>query len=184
MTDTGRSNIELEVNFGNSGVILLYKGIINNNILSVFTKYIEKKISEFTRISRKINRVLIELAQNIAYYSEDRYNENDEKRGVGLILLKEKNDAFIILVSNKIKKEIGKNLQVKCNFINKLNLDELKQLRAKQRNEAAQFESRCNIGLIQVALISANKLKPKIIEIDDEYANYILSIQFDKFRNN
>jgi hypothetical protein len=163
-----------------NNVILIYKGIMNNMILSLFTKFIETRVYKFPKISRKINRVIIELAQNIAYYSEDRFFHHDENRGVGLIILKELNDSFLFVAKNKIRKEVGKNLLFKCNYINTLDTNKLKYFRAKQRDEAAKYENRCNIGLIQVALISGNKLIPEIIEIDEKYSDYNLYITFDK----
>jgi len=171
---------KIQVQLDEPAVILAYKGIINNMVLSVFTRYIEDKLIKYAVISKKINRVLIELAQNISYYSEDQFKEYGNNKGMGIIFLKEEDDRFKFTACNKIKNELGSNILSKCEYINSLTKQQLVDFRAMQRNNAEKFEKRCNIGLIQVAIISSNKLLPRLIRINEQFSYYVLNIIFNK----
>lgn len=173
-------HINEEINLKNSKIKFIYKGVMNNEILSVCTRHIENELEEYSNLSRKINRVIIELSQNIAYYSDERIIDREDSRGVGSIMLKEFDDSFQFTATNKINEESFKNLKNKCTFINSCDLSELKNIKSEQRNRAPEFENRCNIGLIQVAILSSDKLLPEIVKEKSDSLYCSLSINFKK----
>lgn len=169
-----------KIGLSKSNILLFYKGVMNNMVLSVFTQYVENIISPYPKLTRKVNRALIELAQNISYYSEEKSKCLEENKGVGMIIIKEYDDSFVVIAGNKVKKEKGKELLSKCSFINSLDILKLREYKAKQRKDAGLFENRCNIGLVQVAIVSTNDLEPQLFMDKNGYSYYILNAKFNK----
>lgn len=167
--------------YNSSDLILIYKGVINNRIISVLLKYIENTITNYPKLIRKLNRVVIELAQNISFYSEEQFNGGGLKTGFGYIFLKEFEDAYILTTGNKISAQDKLKLLERCNYLNTLNKNGLKNFCSLQRKQTCFVKNRSNIGLAKVAIISTNKLNPAFIEINEKNCIYLLNIKFNKF---
>lgn len=165
---------------GNSNYLFFYKGVMNNMLLSFFTQFIEARISDYTKILRKINRVFIELTQNISYYSDEKIEFEDELKGVGIISLQEFSEYFLVMAGNKVKQIPGQELLKRCEHINSLDREKLKELKAINRSKTEASENRCNIGLIQTALVSSNLLEPYLITNNMGDYFYIIYVKFDK----
>jgi len=174
-------NIIEKIGLSDKNILLFYKGIMNNNILSVFTRFIETQTMVFPKVTRKINRVLIELAQNISYYSIEKSKFKEENRGVGIIVVKELPNSFLLISGNKIQDRTGQKLLKHCNYINSLNINKLKEFKIQQRIKSGLRENRSNIGLVQVALITSNPIEPEIIKENEVESFYILKVKFSKF---
>ena len=181
MKSTLDRNIINKVGLSDKNILLFYKGIMNNQILLIFTRFIENQTIVFPKLTRKINRVLIELTQNISYYSEEKSRFMDENRGVGILVLKELPDCFLLITGNKIFKKDSDDLLKKCNYINSLDISQLKELKVKQREKTGLYENRSNIGLIQAAIISSNHIIPEILYYNGEHEYFLLNVKFSKF---
>src|SRR3989304_7802233 len=143
---------EISGDFNNPNILFFYKGVINNNLISVLADQVEVKLYDSYKLSQKINRALIELAQNIVFYSYERVVIRNNKKGIGYIKLEEFDAYYLLTTINRVNEESAVRIQQEINYINSRTLEELKSLRAKRRSESGKFENHCNIGLIQVYL--------------------------------
>ena len=164
-----------------SEVLLSYKGLIDNYFLTVFINHINIHTADRPEVGRKINSVMIELSQNILYYSEDRKSFAGSKtNGVGILQLREKDDCFILSAGNVVKNKDINILSDRCDEINALDRDNLRKMKRENRRYVEKNKVGANIGLIQAALISSNKLEYQINEIDQKYSFFMLTTKFLK----
>ncbi len=159
-----------------------YLGAIDRNLLTLMAKNIEERNQDVPpTATKKLFKVFIELAQNIALYSLEKSPSTDSSlSGEGIIILKEFSDYFQIYTGNLAAKENVLLLQEKIEKINSLSHDKLREYKRLMRKNKSTDVGRGNIGLIQVALISGNPIKYKILQIDSDKYFTIISSRIDK----
>lgn len=160
-------------------VQLSYKGPFDSPVLSVIGNYIKTIIGKSTNESKRIFRIFIELAQNIAYYSADR-SKADIENGVGIMLIRENRDHFFLHAGNEVPSEDIFPILDKCEVINSLDREGLRAYKREQRNLPRGVKGGAHIGLIQVALTSANPLDIKVTPINDEFSFFSVTVTVDK----
>jgi hypothetical protein len=161
---------------------LSYLGAIDRNLLSLIAKSIEEKAaSTIPSATKKLFKVFIELAQNIALYSAERSPTTDsENSGEGIIIFKEFNSYFQIYTGNMAFKQDIEALKEKIDKINQMSRDELREYKRKMRKSPNPDMGRGNIGLIQVALVSRNPIEYNILKLDNDKYFAIISSKIDK----
>lgn len=156
-----------------------YKGAFDPFILSLIGEYILTGFKEQPILSRKLFGVFIELAQNIAAYSADSSNFVTQA-GVGALLIADCGDYFKLATGNLIKNtHIGK-LREKCEHINTLNRNELREYKRELRRLPQRKKGNANFGLVQVALTSGNPLDFEISPIDQSNSFFSLAVKINK----
>ncbi len=165
----------------NEDIVLSYKGPFDKKSLSVFGGYIRTLISHNQRISKKLFSIFIEIAQNISYYSAEK-NEliENSKSGIGGLIIINSGNYYLMITGNLVYNKDVYSLIDKCETINNLNRDELRQFKRKQRHLPKGDYGGANIGLIQIALTSANPLDIEVIPMDDEKSFFALVIRVEK----
>ncbi len=163
---------------GNDEVHVCYNGPFENRLLSVMAKNVEIALSEHPAINKKVFKIFVELAQNLALYSIEREELGDQ--GIGTFVIKEFKDHYIFATGNKVTNETAEKIIVKCDKINSLNREELREFKRELRSRAVSESGGGNIGLIQVALTSNNKLQYKTIDTGDGKVYYIVASRIDK----
>lgn len=157
---------------------LSYKGPIDEKMLSVIGSYIDVLFSHDPAAGRKVFKIFIELAQNVSFYSAE-YNilkpEKKQEIGIGTIIIASDNEHYIFVTGNKVKNEDIIPVIEKCEIINSLDRDALREYKRQQRRLPAESKGGGNIGLIQVALTSANPLDFEVTPIDDEYSFFSIA---------
>ncbi len=162
----------------NHDVQLSYKGPIDEHILSVISKYIEVILRKNPIASRKIFKIFIELAQNISYYSaEKNILTNDKEIGSGTIVLGELDEFYTFTTGNMVRDKDIIPIIEKCEYINSLDRDALRKYKREQRKKPSGPKGGAHIGLIQVALTSANPLDVEITSIDDEFSFFSIAVK-------
>ncbi len=159
-----------------------YLGIIDRNLLALMAKNIDEKASNTApTATKKVFKVFIELSQNIALYSAERGVSSDSSNsGEGIIILKEFSDYFLVMTGNMAYKNDIAALTKKIDMINAMDHHQLRDFKRQMRNLKHTDKGRGNIGLIQVALVSGNPIKYKIIPLDDEKSFAIISSKINK----
>jgi len=163
----------------NQNVQISYKGPFDSNVLSVLGNYIEFTIGKNPKASKKIFNIFIELAQNIAHYSAEK-NLFGVDAGVGSLVISEYPVFYGFSTGNIVKNEDIIVIIEKIELINSLDRDQLREYKRKQRNLPQREKGNANIGLIQVALTSANPLDIEVTLIDDKYSFFAITVKVDK----
>ncbi|MCQ2253122.1 MAG: SiaB family protein kinase [Bacteroidales bacterium] len=162
-------------------IAISYTGIFDTEILSVLAKDIEGTLSGDDKVNKKVFKIFIELAQNISFYSLEREpNGEGNDMGVGTMIIRDFDKYFEFSTGNKTTLENIIPVMEKCDNINSMSHDKLREYRRLQRNMPAGAKGGGNIGLIQVALTAGNPIEYSLIKCDDGTYFYIVSVRIDK----
>lgn len=164
--------------------LICYHGPINIDLVSFISNYLKQYLKANSTVVGRIYKVLIELVQNVSYYSADQFsNLRSFGSGIGWFKVNEYEDHFEISTGNKILKEHGPILQKNTDEINALSEEELRELKRKTRTQANIRDIGAHIGLIHTGLITGNSLKLTIEPIDDQYSFLIISALVNKIKD-
>lgn len=166
----------------NHNILMTYKGPVNKLALSSMNEFLKSILSHYEKASRKIFKIFVEIAQNISYYSEEKsaFGNNEEAIGAGTIALFEYENHFNLFAGNLVKNETAGFLKTKCETINNLNQDGLRQLKREHLDLPDSKKGGANIGLINAAIISENKIGFKFEKVDESIMFFELKIKIEK----
>ncbi len=181
MSTTNLTNLYEHLNFVNKNVKISYKGPVDDRILALIGNYIEAILGKYPKASRKLFRIFIELAQNISYYSAEKIDLGESKEiGLGTLLISEYDDNFTFITGNSVYNDNIIPLIEKCEFINSLDRESLREYKRAQRKMPQGTLGNAHIGLIQVALTSAHPLDLEVSPVDDNISYFSIAVKIDK----
>lgn len=157
-------------------VILSYKGPINNILLAEFSKDIREKMQKDAINSKKVFAIFMEMTTNVLYYSREKNHFAGNER-VGMVVITQTEKYYRLMTGNLIRKSASEILMEKCNKINSLDREALREYKRILRNEPPGEESQgAGIGLVQIALTADNAVQIRIKEINDQFSFFIIYI--------
>jgi hypothetical protein len=149
---------------GDEKLYLNYDGPFTIQVISIFAKLLENVLAS-ENVKRKLYRIFIELAQNLALYSSNRVQlAEGSEIGKGEVLITENTCNFKCTTINSVLKDQASFLMKNCSEINSTSTD---LLRAKKKNlyKSANVEDTgAHIGLIMISIYSENPIGFEIIE--------------------
>ncbi|MBR4265989.1 MAG: SiaB family protein kinase [Bacteroidales bacterium] len=162
-------------------IAISYTGVFDNEILSVLAKEIEGTLSSDDKVNKKVFKIFIELAQNISLYSLERdVTSGGDGMGVGTMIIRNFDTYYEFSTGNKTTKENIIPVMEKCDNINSMSREKLREYRRLQRNMPAGQKGGGNIGLIQVALTASNPIEYALVKCEDGNYFYIVSVRINK----
>jgi hypothetical protein len=161
--------------------ILCYHGPINIDLVSFISNYLKQHLRTNVTVIGRIYKVLIELLQNVSYYSAEQHSKiRSFGSGIGYFKVSEEDHSFIITTGNKILTEHGPILERNSNEINSMGEEELRDLKRKTRSQASIRDIGAHIGLIQTGLITGNKITLEFVPLDDVYSFFTITARVNK----
>lgn len=161
--------------------ILSFKGPLSIDVIVYLTNYLRHVLRFSPQTFMKIYKIFIELTQNISFYSADVHRPDEKtSEGIGEFLFVETETAYRLIAKNIVYYKDGVVLKEKCDYINSLNHDEIRDLKRKTRGQSDIHEKGAHIGLMHMSLLSKNKLICNIFEVDNEFSFFELTILIDK----
>jgi hypothetical protein len=161
--------------------IILYQGPINIDLVSFISNYLKQYLHADTTVTGRIYKVLIELIQNVSYYSAEQFNNSRSfGSGIGWFRVDENEKWFTISTGNKIHKEHGPVLEKNSHEINSLEEEELRELKRKTRSQASIRDIGAHIGLIQTGLITRNTIDLRIEPMDEKFSFFTITAKVNK----
>lgn len=159
-----------------------YCGPFDGNVLSTLASKLENELTNDPVFNKKILKVFVELAQNIALYSSDKVITADKTafNGYGLFFIREYPDKVQLIAANMAFKQDAEIVDQKCKQINSLTRDQLRELKRDLRKKPMTERGGGNIGLVQIVLTANTKLNYKIIDVDDKRSFVIISVDVNK----
>lgn len=172
----------MEVTGTNNNTVFSYTGAIDLEILSFFGKFIKNIVNGDTKLSTRIYKIFIELAQNISYYSAEKRQgiTKGNLSGAGNIELSAYPEGFTLKTGNLVHRSDGFKLIKNCSEINNLSMDELRMLKRVKRRELVKIDNGAHIGLMHIGLLAESKLNYRIDEINDEFSYFNIEIDIKK----
>jgi hypothetical protein len=165
-------------------VLLYYKGPFEEMILANIGQYIRENFEGYGLASKRLFSILMELAQNISLYSAEKNyfpNSNKSGRGTGALAILDGEDSFTLMTANMVYNEDLEEISKKCEVINSLSVDELKELKRKLRRLPVEGKPNSgNIGLVHVALKSQNPIDIENQKVDDNKSFFVIKTQVNK----
>lgn len=158
------------INMDAQDALVYYKGPFDNQVLTQFNVFLKEEDSIPPRTTNRIFSVFVELAQNISKYSVEYNHFKDEKgHGVGVFAIYKEDNIYELKSGNLVDIEKGRELQQRCEEINRQDKEGLKEMRREiNAKPLPKNATGGNIGLIQVALKSQSQLKTELVPTQDE----------------
>ena len=172
----------MNLNTSDSNLLIAYKGPFLIDILSNMGNYIKQMFEAESQIGNKLYKVFFELAQNVAKYSaEKKPFNNSVYSGIGSLSLEECNESVILKTSNLIRSKDGPVLQKYCDEINQMDKNQLRDYRSEKRKQIIDvMDTGAHIGIIQIGLLSLNKLELDIKAISEHYSVFTICATINK----
>ena len=161
-------------------IMFCFKGPFLDKILALEGEKINLLVNEDPAINKKVFSIFIELAQNVAYYSEDRSEHDNKMLGRGTFLITESKTHYTLSSANLIKKGWKDDVLEKVMLINSLDHDELRQLKRDLRSHPREGHFGGNIGLVEIAIKARSPFHAEVLPVDETYSYLILSIEVFK----
>jgi len=167
-------------------IVLQHRGAINGPIIAELLddldfKCINLDISDVKR--RKIFNIAVEMFQNLYHYTRDlKINGYDETELRSIFLsLDILEDSYILITSNHIKNQDIDSLRKKIDFVNKLDVKEIRAFYKKiLSNEEFSEKGGAGLGFIDMKKRSGSPLEYKIEKIDETISKYTLVVKVEK----
>jgi len=168
--------------------IMAYHGPISLDLTSFVGTYLRNAMIADDKDIKRIFKVFVELVQNVSNYSAQVNNriqdEQQRNNGIGWFSIDEDEKAFKVSTGNLIAREHGPILQQNCEEINKLNEEELRDLKRKTRKLASIRDVGAHIGLIHTGIITKNAIEVEVDIVDEVHAYFKITAQLNKTENN
>ncbi len=162
--------------------LLCYQGPFSMSIISRMGQDLRQDTATYGYISWKLFAIFIELAQNVHFHAVERnVTSQPETMPVGLVMVEDLNHTFEITTANIIPIESIQKIQARCEAVNKLSLSELRKYKNELLSTAVDENlSGGNIGLVQVVLLSQEKIQYDLVPINEEIAFFTLTTTIKK----
>jgi hypothetical protein len=162
-------------------IYLIWSGHITQEVGKEVLYFTETKLTEDdieSNLRKRVFSILVEIIENIAKFSPGR--EAEEKFGKPVAMIRLKNMAYYLTTGNLILNENIAHLRNKLETINSYDKDGLRDLFIESlSHQRTDMESTGNMGLIEIARKSGNKLEYNFDMINDLYSYYTLTVMVE-----
>ncbi len=157
-------------------IILSYTGPVSQNLL-VDINVTLMNIEGIQKSSKKIFKLFVELAQNIERYSDQReFVEGYREVGVGILVIFETANSYIISAGNLIEESKVEALKTQCEFISSLSSEEIKTYYHKELHAEHANSKGAGIGIIDIARRTGNDFTFEFNEAAQDYSFFIINV--------
>lgn len=173
---------EYHTQISDEKIVLSYKGPLSDVLLSEFSRDIRQKLQDDDpKVGKKVFAIFMELAQNVLFYSKEENYFGDMRQKVGTLVIVNEDAYYRVVTGNLVYKKIIEVLKEKCEIVNSLDRDALREYKRLLRNAPKGEESKgAGIGMVQAALTSESPLEIEIKELEGEYAFFVLAVDVMK----
>jgi hypothetical protein len=178
----GKDVSQLERLMADNNVYLIWSGHISPDVGKEVLYFTETKLNEEdveSRLRRRVFSILVEILENVAKYSPG--NDPEEKYGMPIAMIRLKNQVYSLTTGNLILNSQVTKLKEKLDLINNCDKPALKELFKKAlKDQDINSESTGNLGLIDMARKSGNKLIYQFDKVNDQYSYYMLTVKVEE----
>ncbi len=164
-------------------IMLSFKGEITSDIINMVLQIMETRldaVAEKGSVRKKIFNVLVECMQNLYHHSEPEVPGQIHTRRA-MLELSFNEDYYFILTGNYIKNKEIKRLKERIDRVNSLSKEELrKYYREILDNNRISDKGGADLGMIDMARKSGQKLDYNFTEVNDELSFFDLTVKVAK----
>jgi len=177
----GKAVAQLERLMAENNVYLIWSGHLSSEVEKEVLSFTETKLTEEdidSRQRRKVFSILIESLENVAKYSPGK--DQEEKFGMPVAMIRLNDHVYLVTTGNLIENNKVADLKEKLDTINKCDKAQLKELfRNALITQDINTDSTGNMGLIEMARKSGNKLDYQFDKVNDQYSYYMLTLKVE-----
>lgn len=178
----GKAVAQLERLMAENNVYLIWSGHFSADVGKEVLSFTETKLSEEDVdlvLRRKVFSILVETLENVAKYSPGL--ETEEKYGMPIAMIRLDGRIYLLTTGNLIPNDKVAALKEKLDTINKYDKTGLKELFKKAlEDQSIDSESTGNMGLIEMARKSGNKLIYHFDKVNNQYSYYMLTVKVEE----
>lgn len=165
-------------------IILVYEGEVDQSITKAFTSLVERHLSgseqSFT-IKKRVYHVIVECLQNICKHSDNMLTGEAISPGEGVFVVARDKGNYIVISGNAVYANRIEALTESIDYINSLEIAELKDYYKTQLKESRLSEKAgAGLGLIDIARKTERKINYIIEPINDHAAFFIMKLTIPK----
>jgi hypothetical protein len=167
-------------------IVLDFQGAISQEMVVGMAELLKNKSSQDfggANIVKKLFSIFVEMAQNIAIYSEERVylDKLHGDVGAGIIVVTEENHNYTITSGNLVKNISITKIIEHCQTINRMEKEELRQFyKAQIKSSRERGKKGAGVGLIDIARKSGNPIRYSVTRVDDNDSFLVLSVKVQK----
>lgn len=181
----GKSLLDYYSGLDKSKIILLFKGAMSQDTLVRIGDLIRLPSEETgsDNYSKRLFAVMVEMAQNILFYSQERETLpiTGGNVGVGIILVQQMPSIYQIICGNKINQDQKDRLESQCTKVNGMSHEELREYYSQQRRKMVHEGSKgAGLGLIDIAKRSKNPLIYDFHPVEDNQYFFSLAVSINR----
>ncbi|MFO7938419.1 MAG: SiaB family protein kinase [Bacteroidales bacterium] len=166
---------------GSPKIKMEYHGPFFIELISILGMQVKRHTYGYKTAKSKLFKLFLELSQNVANYSEDRFLlHGNQSVGIGKLILKDEGDTFCFGTENLVKNSDALILYERCKLLNQSEPEDLRELKREMRRLDPGTKYGARIGLIQAVLISNNALTFSVKTIDKQHSLFTIAITIDK----
>lgn len=139
--------------------ILAFDGVLSQDAIVGLGDVLRSELHFYHPLSivNKVFAIYIEMTQNILHYSNERIDCNGKSIGQGSVYVIAVDDGYELITTNLISEKQHRYLEKKCNLINSLSKEDLKEFYLKRRRKIGETESKgAGLGFIDIVRRSGN----------------------------
>jgi Family of unknown function (DUF6272) len=178
----GKAVAQMERLMAENNVYLIWSGHLSSDVEKEVLSFTETKLTEEdidSRLRRKVFSILIESLENVGKYSPGL--EHEEKFGMPVAMIRLTGHIYLVTTGNLIENEKVAALKEKLDIINNCDRESLKELfKNALIGQDINSESTGNMGLIEMARKSGNKLVYQFDKVNAQYSYYMLTIKVEE----
>ncbi len=178
----GKAVAQLERLMAENNVYLIWSGHLSADVEKEVLSFTETKLTEEdidSRQRRKVFSILIESLENVAKYSPGK--DLEEKFGMPVAMIRLSDHVYLVTTGNLIENDKVAHLKEKLDTINKCDKTQLKELfRNALIIQDINSDTTGNMGLIEMARKSGNKLDYQFDKVNDKYSYYMLTLKVEE----
>lgn len=179
----GNPLVEVEELMAGDNIYMIWSGHVDSGIGEEVLAIAESRLTEEdvdSDLRRKVFNIMVEMLENVSKYNIGK--EEEEKYGMPLVVLRIIRGMFVISSSNLVRNDRVNDLRLKIDAINDMDGKELKSYYYTSLSEQSiESDSTGNLGLVNIARKSANKLEYCFDRLSDTYSWFRLTIKAGKF---
>jgi hypothetical protein len=173
--------VQLERLMAENNVYLIWSGHITPDVGKEVISFTETKLTEDeieSNIRRRVFSIMVEIIENVAKFSPGR--DHEEKLGMPVAMIRYKDKIYSLTTGNLILNTSIDQLKEKLDTINNYDKSGLKAFFRKSLSEqTSTSESTGNMGLIDMARKSGNKLIYQFEKINEIFSYYTITVKVE-----
>ncbi|HOP00316.1 MAG TPA: SiaB family protein kinase [Bacteroidales bacterium] len=174
----GKEVAQLERIMAENDIFFLWSGHITPDVGKEVISFHEAKLSEDeieSNLRKRVFSILIEIIENVAKYSPG--NEAEKKYGMPVAIIRYSAGTYYLTTFNLIPNENVDGLKEKIDRINELDRESLREFYVSSLSgQSSSSENTGNMGLIEMARKSGNKLIYQFERLNDLYSWYLITV--------